>query len=259
MVLEENYFMFQDSFYVQQQGTAMGSNVVPPFAVAYMAAFEKDYVYSHPLFIEHCKIWWRYIDDIFCIWDRSIESLLTFDSHINNIWPELKFTVQHDTNRISFLDTLIYKEEGFSPKPNLKHHRTNPIRASREFHLSLPSILLSPPLSYFPLSSFELQCAGSHDSLTVLHKPGSSSIRQRPRDYSTQHDGPDVYEPFFAYQLFTASAFDSDTFTTHRTPSWIYSDCHGCSLSLHHVMDVFVITYTMNPLFSFVHLMKDCR
>ncbi|XP_077137512.1 uncharacterized protein LOC143803305 [Ranitomeya variabilis] len=110
LVLKENYFMCQDTFYAQQQGTAMGANVAPPYAVAYMAAFESDYVYDHPLFKDHCKVWRRYIDDIFCVWDGPIESLLVFDQHINNIWPELKFSIQHDTHRISFLDTLVYKE-----------------------------------------------------------------------------------------------------------------------------------------------------
>ncbi|CAJ0937340.1 unnamed protein product [Ranitomeya imitator] len=101
-----------DTFYAQQQGTAMGANVAPPYAVAYMANFEQDFVYNHPLFMSHCMVWRRYIDDIFCIWDGPIESLLSFDQHINGIWPELKFSIQHDTHRISFLDTLIYKERG---------------------------------------------------------------------------------------------------------------------------------------------------
>ncbi|CAJ0925968.1 unnamed protein product [Ranitomeya imitator] len=110
IVLKENYFMFQDTFYAQQQGTAMAANVAPPYAIAYMAAFESDFVYNHPLFMAHCRVWRRYIDDIFCVWDGPIESLLPFDQHINSIWPELKFTLQHDTHRISFLDTLVYKE-----------------------------------------------------------------------------------------------------------------------------------------------------
>ncbi|CAJ0968063.1 unnamed protein product [Ranitomeya imitator] len=110
IVLKENYFMFQDTFYAQQQGTAMGANVAPPYAIAYMAAFESDFVYNHPLFMAHCRVWRRYIDDIFCVWDGPIESLLPFDQHINSIWPELKFTLQHDTHKISFLDTLVYKE-----------------------------------------------------------------------------------------------------------------------------------------------------
>ncbi|XP_077139819.1 uncharacterized protein LOC143804976 [Ranitomeya variabilis] len=102
--------MFQDSYYAQLQGTAMGANVAPPYANAYMAAFENDFVYEHPLFTSHCRVWRRYIDDIFCVWDGPLESLIIFDQHINSIWPELGFTLQHDNSKISFLDTLIYKE-----------------------------------------------------------------------------------------------------------------------------------------------------
>ncbi|CAJ0919645.1 unnamed protein product [Ranitomeya imitator] len=91
LVLKENYFMFQDTFYIQQQGTAMVSNVAPPYAIAYMAAFEKDFVYPHPLFIDRCKIWQIYIDDIFCIWDGPIESLLIFDNTLSPLSSSIYF------------------------------------------------------------------------------------------------------------------------------------------------------------------------
>ncbi|CAJ0930958.1 unnamed protein product [Ranitomeya imitator] len=109
LVLRENFFLFQDTFYVQRQGTAMGSNVAPPYAVAYMAAFEEDFIFNHSLFQQHSRIWRRFIDDIFCIWEGPLESLLLFDSHINNIWPELKFTLQYSVDNISFLDTRVCK------------------------------------------------------------------------------------------------------------------------------------------------------
>ncbi|CAJ0968529.1 unnamed protein product [Ranitomeya imitator] len=104
LVLQANHFMFQDTFYIQWQGTVMGSNVAPPYAVAYMAAFEEDYVFNHPLFRQYSRTWRRFIDDIFCVWDGPL-----FDTYINNIWPELKFTLQHNTKNISFLDTMVFK------------------------------------------------------------------------------------------------------------------------------------------------------
>ncbi|CAJ0965393.1 unnamed protein product [Ranitomeya imitator] len=107
LVLRENYFMFQDTFYVQLQGTAMGSHVAPPYVVAYMAAHEDDFIYTCPLFQQHSV---RYIDDIFCIWDGPFETLLTFDKYINDIWPELKFTLSCNTDTINFLDTLVCKD-----------------------------------------------------------------------------------------------------------------------------------------------------
>ncbi|CAJ0952706.1 unnamed protein product [Ranitomeya imitator] len=111
LVLRDNYFMFEDTFYIQQQGTAMGSHVAPPYAIACMSSFEKNFVYTHPLFQTHSRIWRRYIDDIFCIWDGPIDSLISFDKHLN-VWPELKFTLQYNMDRISFLDILICKKDG---------------------------------------------------------------------------------------------------------------------------------------------------
>ncbi|CAJ0946012.1 unnamed protein product [Ranitomeya imitator] len=67
-VLHKNFFMFGDQYYIQRTGTAMGSNMAPPYANIFMAAFEETYVYTHPLFQTHSVYWKRYIDDVFMIW-----------------------------------------------------------------------------------------------------------------------------------------------------------------------------------------------
>ncbi|XP_073398705.1 uncharacterized protein [Dendrobates tinctorius] len=110
LVLKENYFLFQDTFYVQKQGTAIGSHVAPPYAIAYMASFEEDYIYTHPLYTQYSIAWLRFIDDIFCVWNGPLDTLIQFDHYINNVWPELKFTLQHDIDKMHFLDTLISKD-----------------------------------------------------------------------------------------------------------------------------------------------------
>ncbi|CAJ0966616.1 unnamed protein product, partial [Ranitomeya imitator] len=149
LVLRDTYFMFQDTFYIQKRGTAMGSNVAPPYAVAYMAAFEEDFVFYHPLFVQHSKLWRRFIDDIFCIWDGPIETLLLFDSHINNIWHELKFTLQYSTENMSFLDTMIYKNtEGIvSIDLFTKATDRNSLLEYTSFHP--PAVKKSIPISQF--------------------------------------------------------------------------------------------------------------
>ncbi|CAJ0947994.1 unnamed protein product [Ranitomeya imitator] len=45
IILTRNYFLFQDDFYLQTRGTAMGSNVAPPYANCYMADFEESQIY----------------------------------------------------------------------------------------------------------------------------------------------------------------------------------------------------------------------
>ncbi|CAJ0964548.1 unnamed protein product [Ranitomeya imitator] len=54
IVLRENYFLFEDTFYVQRCGTAMGANVAPAYANAYMNFFEINYVFSNDLFSQFC-------------------------------------------------------------------------------------------------------------------------------------------------------------------------------------------------------------
>ncbi|CAJ0944065.1 unnamed protein product [Ranitomeya imitator] len=82
-----------DSFFLQTRGTAMGSNVVPPYANAYLAHFEESVIYKHPLFATNVLQWTRYIDNVFCLWGSPF-----------------KFTRNHDGRSVSFLDTIVIKD-----------------------------------------------------------------------------------------------------------------------------------------------------
>ncbi|CAJ0948079.1 unnamed protein product [Ranitomeya imitator] len=89
----------------------MGSNVAPPYANAYMAHFEDTLIYAHNLFRTHSVLWKRFIDDIFCIWKGDFASLETFFHFLKTSWPGLDFTMTHHSNQISFLDTLVMKDD----------------------------------------------------------------------------------------------------------------------------------------------------
>ncbi|CAJ0922348.1 unnamed protein product [Ranitomeya imitator] len=110
LVLTENFFLFEDTFYVQVQGSAMGSNVAPPYANCFMSVFESDHIYNNELFQTHCLLWRRYIDDVFCLWRGSQDTLLAFLEHINSVWPELSFTLNYSTTQINFLDKMVIQQ-----------------------------------------------------------------------------------------------------------------------------------------------------
>ncbi|CAJ0949522.1 unnamed protein product [Ranitomeya imitator] len=110
IVLNNNFFLFEDSYYLQTKGSAMGSNVAPPYANAYMAHYEDTLIYTHELFRNHVLTWKRYIDDVFCIWKGDLDSLQTFFQFLKTAWPGLDFTMTHDFHQISFLDTLVNKD-----------------------------------------------------------------------------------------------------------------------------------------------------
>ncbi|CAJ0962964.1 unnamed protein product [Ranitomeya imitator] len=70
-------------------------------------------IYCNALFKSHCILWRRYIDDVFCLWKGTGESLQEFFDQINSVWPELSFTLNFDRTEINFLDTkVIQKSDG---------------------------------------------------------------------------------------------------------------------------------------------------
>ncbi|CAJ0948237.1 unnamed protein product [Ranitomeya imitator] len=103
------FFLFGDDFFLQLGGTAMGSNVAPTYANIYMAVQEDRFVYKSILW-RHVRAWWRYIDDIFLLWEGSSEELNNIQTDLNQIYPELQFTLTYSTTQIQFLDTLVYKD-----------------------------------------------------------------------------------------------------------------------------------------------------
>jgi len=82
----------------------MGTKVAPSFANLFMADFEDKWVYSYP---SKPSLWLRYIDDIFIVWEHGIEELNTFLEHLNTCHPSIKFTNEHSTDKINFLDTTV--------------------------------------------------------------------------------------------------------------------------------------------------------
>ena len=104
LVLRCNNFEFNGEHYLQIQGVAMGTRVAPTIANLTMGEFESKHVYSHHL---QPKIWLRFIDDIFMIWDHSRADLDAFIQHLNTCHQTIKFTHEISQTQISFLDTWV--------------------------------------------------------------------------------------------------------------------------------------------------------
>ena len=63
--LEGNDFSFNNKYYLQTSGTAMGKRFAPHYADIYMAYFEAQ---NLPKCDKQPLVYLRYLDDIFLIW-----------------------------------------------------------------------------------------------------------------------------------------------------------------------------------------------
>ena len=109
LVLKCNCFRFNDKFYLQVNGTAMGTRVAPTYAIMFMNWFEKKYVYPYR---KPPRIWWRFIDDVWGIFRGSEEELLAFTKYLNAVHPTIKFTVEYSKDRVNFLDVTTIAHNG---------------------------------------------------------------------------------------------------------------------------------------------------
>lgn len=112
-VLSLNYFRFENEFFLQTKGTAMGSPMAPNFANLYVGMLEEQKILNPTTnnFFSNVLLYKRFIDDIFVLFRGSENSLKSFLEYLNSCSDHLKFTMTYDKNQISFLDLLIVKQD----------------------------------------------------------------------------------------------------------------------------------------------------
>ena len=113
LILENNSFCFNDSYFLQTKGTAMGTKFAPIYATLVLAYLEeklyeqveKEFDSNFRKYIE--DNFKRFLDDCFIIFTRSDEELKKFHNLLNTLNFIIKFTIEKSRSRLSFLDTLV--------------------------------------------------------------------------------------------------------------------------------------------------------
>lgn len=108
--LENNDFQFDNDWYVQVMGTAMGKKFAPNYANIFMAGWEREVLAKcakSPL------TYLRYLDDIFIIWPHSRAEFEEFFNTLNNSHPSIKLKACISEHSINFLDTIVFKGNNF--------------------------------------------------------------------------------------------------------------------------------------------------
>ena len=73
-----------------------------------MAEIEEEFLKSQT---KIPRIWLRFIDDIFMVWNHTGKELDTFITYLNTFYPTIKFTMETSEFGLPFLDTFIYKDQ----------------------------------------------------------------------------------------------------------------------------------------------------
>nr|XP_060615668.1 uncharacterized protein LOC132765391 [Anolis sagrei ordinatus] len=106
--LTTSYFQWDNEFYEQKDGVAMGSPLSPVIANFYMEHFEEQALETAT---KKPTIWFRYVDDTFTIWSHGEEELNRFLDHLNSIHPNIQFTMEKENEgRLPFLDVLVIRK-----------------------------------------------------------------------------------------------------------------------------------------------------
>ena len=107
LILERNHFTFNGKLYLQTGGTAMGTRFAPSFANLFMGKFEQNLLqlYDKPI-----KLWLRFIDDIFLLFEHGEEELMRFVALANSQVESIKFTLESSHQSIVFLDTRVVQD-----------------------------------------------------------------------------------------------------------------------------------------------------
>ena len=117
-ILENNYFCFNDTYFLQTKGTAIGTKFAPIYATLVLGYLEETlYRKVEDVFDLNFKTYIeenfkRFSDDCFILFRKSDEDLTKLHELINTLHLSLNFTMDKSRIRLSFLDTMVINNNG---------------------------------------------------------------------------------------------------------------------------------------------------
>ena len=115
LILENNNFYFNETMYTQVRGTAIGTKFAPTYSTLVLAYLEEklfsevEVQFEKEFAIYIKEKWKRFLDDCFIFWTKGEGDLENFHSILNNLHPNLTFTIEQSDEKLPFLDVLLLK------------------------------------------------------------------------------------------------------------------------------------------------------
>jgi hypothetical protein len=137
--LTVTYFQFENKFYQQKEGMAMGNSLSLVVSNIFMEHFEETALDT----ADHKPAKWLiYVDDTFVVWPHGPTGLQQFLHYFSSVTPTTKFTMEVEANNtLPLLDVLVMNRgtklamkvyqkpthtgQHLHLKPNCPHHTEN--------------------------------------------------------------------------------------------------------------------------------------
>ena len=109
LTLKESIILFDNKYYSQIDGVAMGSPLGPTFANIFLCYHESNWLKDCPK--DFKPVYYkRYVDDIFVLFNKP-EHAQFFLEYMNKKHKNMKFSIETEINgSLSFLDVKIFRE-----------------------------------------------------------------------------------------------------------------------------------------------------
>ncbi len=104
-ILSDVFFVYDDRLYHQRTGLPMGGRLSPVLANLFMEHFEDQALKTYPI---SPRMYLRFVDDLFLIWDSSKGDFKEFLNHLNNQNDQINLTFEEEADAsLPFLDLMI--------------------------------------------------------------------------------------------------------------------------------------------------------
>ncbi|PNF38136.1 hypothetical protein B7P43_G14608 [Cryptotermes secundus] len=112
MILNQNYFQYNENFYKPRSGIAMGSPLSSTMAEIFLQDLEQNRI-KQLLEDEKITYYNRYVDDIFIIYNQTKITPQCLLEHFSGQHRNLQFTINEEVNnQIAYLDLNLFNKNG---------------------------------------------------------------------------------------------------------------------------------------------------